>query len=268
MPQVQIDETLTLHYELDNFTDPWTTPETILLIHGVADTSKAWFAWIPQLARRYRIVRPDLRGFGQSTIPPREYHWSLAGLAKDLNGLLDQLGIAAVHVVGQRVGGSVAMQFAHDYPKNVKSLTVIGGPATLARSSLNPGAWLEQVQREGVEAWARSTMGKRLGDASPAMREWWIKDMMGKAPQQTMEGIFRYVATMDITALLPRITSPTLVITSDRGALASVETVREWQLQIPNSQLLVLPSTAYHLAAAHPEECAAAVLKFIGNLKT
>jgi hypothetical protein len=44
---VQIDETLTLHYELDNFTDPWTTPETILLIHGVADTSKAWFAWIP-----------------------------------------------------------------------------------------------------------------------------------------------------------------------------------------------------------------------------
>ena len=102
MPQVQIDETLTLHYELDNFTDPWTTPETILLIHGVADTSKAWFAWIPHLARRYRILRPDLRGFGQSTIPPREYQWSLAGLAKDLNGLLDQLGIAAVHVVGQR----------------------------------------------------------------------------------------------------------------------------------------------------------------------
>ena len=267
MPQIQLDETLALHYELDDFTDPWTTPETMLLIHGVADTSKAWFAWIPQLARRFRVLRPDLRGFGQSTIPPREYRWSLAALAQDLKNLLEQLQIPSVHVVGQRVGGSVAMQFAHDYPGNVKSLTVIGGPATLARSSLNPGAWLEQVQREGVEAWARATMGKRLGDVSPAMREWWIKEM-GKAPQQTMEGIFRYVATMDITALLPRITPPTLVITSDRGALASVETVREWQVQIPNSQLLVLPSTAYHLAAAHPEECAAAVLKFIGSLNT
>jgi pimeloyl-ACP methyl ester carboxylesterase len=99
------------------------------------------------------------------------------------------------------------------------------------------------------------------------MREWWITEM-GKSPQQVMEGIFRYVGTMDITALLPRITAPTLVITSDRSALAPVETVRKWQQQIPNSRLLVLPSDAYHLAAAHPEECAAAVLKFIGSLST
>ncbi len=265
MPQVRIDDTLTLHYELDDFTNPWTIPDTMLLIHGVADTSKAWFAWVPQLARRFRLLRPDLRGFGQSSVPSHDYQWSLTGFARDLKGLLDQLQLSSVHVVGQRVGGSVAMQFAHDYPAAVKSLTVIGGPATLKRSSLNPGGWLEQVQREGVEAWARSTMGRRLGNVSSAMREWWIKEM-GKAPQQTMEGIFRYVATMDITALLPRITAPTLVITSDRGALASVETVREWQTQIPNSQLLVLPSTAYHLAAAHPEECATAVLKFIEGL--
>jgi pimeloyl-ACP methyl ester carboxylesterase len=97
------------------------------------------------------------------------------------------------------------------------------------------------------------------------MQEWWIKEM-GKTPQQTMEGVFRYVATMDITALLPHITPPTLIITSDRSALASVETVREWQMQIPNARLLVLPSNAYHLAAAHPEECAMATLRFIENL--
>ncbi|MBI3303388.1 MAG: alpha/beta fold hydrolase, partial [Deltaproteobacteria bacterium] len=150
MPKARIDDTLTLHYELDDYTDPWTTPETILLIHGVADTSKAWFAWVPQLARRLRVLRPDLRGFGQSSLPPRDHQWSLSGLAKDLKGLLDQLQLSSVHVVGQRVGGSVAMQFAHDYPDTVKSLVVIGGPATLAQSSLNPGAWLEQVQKEGV----------------------------------------------------------------------------------------------------------------------
>ena len=171
MPKVHIDDTLDLYYELDDYTDPWTTPETILLIHGVADTSKAWFAWVPQLARRFRVLRPDLRGFGQSSLPPRDYQWSLGGLAKDLQRFLEQLQISAVYVVGQRVGGSVAMQFAHDYPDTVKSLVVIGGPATLSRSSLNPGAWLEQVQREGVESWARSTMGRRLGEVSPAMRE-------------------------------------------------------------------------------------------------
>ncbi|MFQ5946228.1 MAG: alpha/beta fold hydrolase [Anaerolineae bacterium] len=265
MPKVRIDETLDMHYELDDHTDPWTTPETILLIHGVADTSRAWFAWVPKLARRLRVLRPDLRGFGQSPPPPQSHQWSLGGFAKDLKGLLNHLQISAVHVVGQRIGGSVAMQFAHDYPDTVKSLVVIGGPATLARSSLNPGAWFDQVQREGVESWARTTMGARLGEVSPAMREWWIQEM-GKPSPQVMAGIFRYVGTMDITAMLPQIKAPTLIITSDGSALASVETVRDWQKRIPHSRLLVLPSSAYHLAAAMPEECAEATLKFIATL--
>jgi 3-oxoadipate enol-lactonase len=265
MPHVRIDDLLDMHYELDDYTDPWTTPDTILLVHGVADTSRAWFAWVPQLGRQFRVFRPDLRGFGQSSVPPPKYQWSLSGFAKDLKALLDHLQIPAVHIVGQRIGGSVVMQFAHDYPERVKSLVVIGGPATLAQSALNPGSWLEQVQREGVESWARKTMGARLGEVSPAMREWWIKEM-GKTAQSVMEGIFRYVATMDITALLPQISTPTLVISSDRGALAAVETVRSWQTQIPNSRLLILPSTAYHLAAALPEECAQATMRFIASL--
>jgi pimeloyl-ACP methyl ester carboxylesterase len=82
MPTVRIDETLDLHYELDDYTDPWTTPETILLIHGVADTSKAWFAWVPRLARRFRRLRPDLRDFGHSSVPPPDYAWSLNGFAQ------------------------------------------------------------------------------------------------------------------------------------------------------------------------------------------
>jgi len=266
MPRARIDDTLDMHYELDDYTDPWTTPETILLVHGVADTSRAWFAWVPLLARTFRVLRPDLRGFGESSQPAPGYPWSVAALAKDLSALLDHLRIAAVHVVGQRVGGSVAMQFAHDYPAATRSLVVIGGPATLAGSSLDPGGWLEQVRREGVESWARTTMGARLGAVSPAMREWWIRQM-GKASLHVMEGIFRYVATMDLTAILPRIQAPTLIITSDRGALASVETVRAWQTRIPDSRLLVLPSSAYHLAAARPEECAAATLRFIGSLE-
>ena len=83
MPRARIDDTLEMHYELDDYTDPWTTPETILLVHGVADTSKAWFAWVPLLARRFRVLRPDLRGFGQSSLPPPGYPWSVAGLAED-----------------------------------------------------------------------------------------------------------------------------------------------------------------------------------------
>jgi 3-oxoadipate enol-lactonase len=52
---------------VDDFTEPRGEPETILLLHGNAESSLAWYAWIPTLARRYRVLRPDMRGYGAST---------------------------------------------------------------------------------------------------------------------------------------------------------------------------------------------------------
>ena len=56
-----------MHYEIDDFTDPWREAETILMIHGNAERGQAWYGWVPTLAREFRIVRPDTRGFGEST---------------------------------------------------------------------------------------------------------------------------------------------------------------------------------------------------------
>jgi len=75
MPKVRIDDTLNLYYELDDYTDPWTTPETILLIHGVADTSRAWFAWVPQLARRFRVYALT----SGASASPRFHHHTISG---------------------------------------------------------------------------------------------------------------------------------------------------------------------------------------------
>ena len=67
MPTMRPTPDLTMHYEIDDFTDPWHDKETILLLHGNAESSAAWYGWVPHLARRYRVVRPDMRGFGAST---------------------------------------------------------------------------------------------------------------------------------------------------------------------------------------------------------
>jgi pimeloyl-ACP methyl ester carboxylesterase len=71
MPNFQPSPDLDMHYQVDDFTDPWRSPQTILLLHGNAESSLAWYAWVPKLAREYRVVRPDMRGFGQSTATPR-----------------------------------------------------------------------------------------------------------------------------------------------------------------------------------------------------
>ena len=68
---------LDIHYQLSDFTDPWRKPETILLLHGNAESSAAWYAWVPLLARHFRVVRPDMRGFGSSTPMARDFPWTV-----------------------------------------------------------------------------------------------------------------------------------------------------------------------------------------------
>src|SRR5947209_5014881 len=106
MPAAQIDSGLSMYYEDDYCGEPWRQPQTVLLVHGVAESSRAWYGWVPHLARSFRVVRPDQRGFGRSTVPPAGYAWSPSGLAADLTRLLDRLGLDAVHVIGAKLGGT------------------------------------------------------------------------------------------------------------------------------------------------------------------
>ena len=62
---------------------PWASGEAALLIHGVAETSRAWTAWVPHLGVHCRVLRPDLPGFGSSSAAPAGYDWSTPALAAE-----------------------------------------------------------------------------------------------------------------------------------------------------------------------------------------
>ena len=104
MPTAKLDESLEMYYEDDDFTDPWRTPQTVVLHHGNAKSSRLWYAWVPLLARQYRVIRVDARGFGRSTIPAPGYDWSLSGFATDLENLLNHLGLDQVHLIVGTIG--------------------------------------------------------------------------------------------------------------------------------------------------------------------
>ena len=67
MPYLQLTPETRIFYEVDDWTDPWTKPEAIVLIHGFAERTEAWRAWVPNLGRRYRVIRYDQPGFGLSS---------------------------------------------------------------------------------------------------------------------------------------------------------------------------------------------------------
>src|SRR6476660_2300165 len=98
--------------------------EALLLIHGMAGSSATWRAVLPQLSKKYRVVAPDLFGHGDSAKPRGDY--SLGAFAAWLRDLLNELGIERVTVIGQSLGGGVAMQFSYQHPELCDRLVLIG----------------------------------------------------------------------------------------------------------------------------------------------
>src|SRR4029077_17945048 len=101
-----------LHYLVDDFTEPWTEPATILLLHGNAESSRAWYAWLPILARRFRVGRPDMRGYGAAPLRPRDFKWSLDVIIDDYCRLMASLGAHRSHLVSAKIGGVIGRAFA------------------------------------------------------------------------------------------------------------------------------------------------------------
>ena len=97
--------------------------EALLLIHGMAGSSATWRAVLPQLSKKYRVVAPDLFGHGESAEPRGDY--SLGAFAAWLRDLLDELGITRATVVGQSLGGGVAMQFSYQHRDYCERLVLI-----------------------------------------------------------------------------------------------------------------------------------------------
>jgi pimeloyl-ACP methyl ester carboxylesterase len=232
----------------DWFGEPWRKAEAVVLIHGALESGVVWFAWVPTLAKEYRVLRPDLPGCGLSTVPAG-FEWSFPSLARYIASVLDKAGVESAHIVGAKTGGPVAMQFAADFPARTQSLCVVSGPASVI-SITNPSP---VPQRD------------RLGSsASAEMIEYW-NAMEKAAPQAGTQGLNAALANFDLErdGVLQRIAAPSLVITADRSALQSVEKARKYQTAIPDSRLVVLQSDAYHIAVANPDECVANVLAFI-----
>ena len=265
MPTFEAAPGVRLHYLVDDFTDPWREPETVLLLHGNAESGLAWYAWVPLLARSFRVIRPDMRGYGASTPMPRDFPWTLDVIIDDYARLMDSLGVQRFHLVGAKIGGIIARAFAARRPERVATLTVVGSPPPLRQGAEHIPALTEEFETRGVEHWARRTMAGRLGERFPAEGvEWWIR-FMGRTPVSTIVGFNAAINYSDIRADLPKIGCPTLVITTDGSGLASVEETRAWQQAIAGSELLVIPGNSFHVAASDAERCARATLDFIGR---
>jgi 3-oxoadipate enol-lactonase len=239
-------------YREDWLGEPWRKPEPVVLIHGNDESSVEWYAWVPRMAQEYRLIRPDLPGLGHSNVP-RSFEYSLANLAQFVTQVMDKAGVDSAHIIGAKTGGAVAMRFAADYPERTRTLVVAGAPfSPLAIADPSP---IPQRDRLG-------------SSASKEMIAYW-NTLFSRSDREGVKGLNKALSNFDLAkeGVLQRIAAPALVITADRSKMNSVEKVRAYQVQIPNSRLVVIRSDAYHIAAASADECVTQTLAFLKEQK-
>jgi 3-oxoadipate enol-lactonase len=261
MLKAEIRSGVFMAYDDDWFGKPWTIPDPVVMIHGNSESSRAWTCWVPHFATRYRVVRPDLPGFGASTAPPR-YGWSAGELAGDIVCFLDALRIERCHLIGAKYGGSVCMLFASEFSHRLKSLALFGSPF---RGSGTGNA--DRIRAVGVRQWAAETMRTRLGSAaSPEQIAWWTDELMGKTDKRAALGAAAARIDMDLDERLARIAVPTLIVTTQESGLQSIEAVQRSAARIPDARVVVLPGDSFHIAAVEPDLCAEHAVRFIDEV--
>jgi len=243
--------------------------EVLLLIHGMAGSSDAWRDLIPLLAKKYRVVAPDLLGHGQSVKPRGDY--SLGAFAVSLRDLLDELGIARATIVGHSLGGGVAMQFLYQHPDYCERLILIssGGLGSdvglILRALSAPGAELvlpviapPPVLKVGnkIGAWFTAS-GMRNPRASEIWRAYssFSDRPTRDAFLRTLRSVvdYRGQAVSALNRLHIRAEMPTLAIWGEDDRIIPVEHGHAAMTARPGARLEVLPGVGHfaHVEAPH-----------------
>lgn len=258
-----------IHYEIDDYTDPWKNAPYILLQHGYGRSSKFWYRWVPYLARFYKVVRPDLRGLGQSS---REFDLTNglnpAAYVGDLEAVLDELGVDSVHYCGESLGGIIGMMFAGDRPKRVRTLSLVSAPVFLNedfqnRSKFGYASWEEALRKMGSKGYALAkNQGDRFSaDTDPGLMTWFA-EQQGASDVEVLIAMQKLASRIDATEHLSRIEAPVLAIFPSDGPITTPEQEALLRRHLHDLRMVHLPSRHHNLHLTQPVACVKHVLHF------
>ena len=251
---------LSLTYYVDDFTDPWQRPETVLMLHAAMGSSRRYFAWVPHLAREYRVVRLDLRGHGSSQVPPAQQPLALDRLVADVAELLDHLGVESAHLVGNSAGGYLGQQMAMTRPARVKSLALFGSTPGLKNSQAP--SWIPQIQAKGLRAFLAETIADRLPeDADPGLVQWFLDEAGNNDPSYIAKFVL-LMASYDWSGEVARIRAPTLIVIPGSETVGSIANYEPFR-RLGDVEFRVYDGLPHNICDAVPDRCAEDVRDFL-----
>jgi len=251
MPYAAVGD-LAMYYE--SVGSPEAQP--LVLLHGaggtIEDAVGGWAGLAASFAEEFHVVLVEHRGHGRTGNPAG--FMTFEQLGDDIAGLVDQLGVAPVHVAGISDGGVVALDLALRKPELIRSIVVLGGNYYSHdgmrdyAATLDPDA-IEQAAPEAAAAFAaRHDQGKEPGHWKELLRQ--IVENNTQSPAWTEED-------------LRRVECPTLLIAGENDPFATLEQMVTMKREVPGAEWLIVNAAGHAVQFEHPEIVGPRILDFL-----
>lgn len=242
--------------------------ETLLLVHGFPLDHTMWSGQLDAFSSRYRVVAPDLRGFGASRAADESV--SMEQFADDLVELLDVLAVGApVTFCGLSMGGYIALQFARKHADRLKALVLCDtrSAADSAEAAVNRLKMAQQALAEGAQVAAQAMLprlfAKLTVEKRPALVEAVRGVILSTAPAAIAAAQRGMAARPEMTDFLSQIRVPALVVVGEEDPISPVAEMRQISESIPGAQFAVIPAAGHMAPLENPAAFNAALEKFL-----
>jgi pimeloyl-ACP methyl ester carboxylesterase len=255
-----------LYYEICDLTPPWMeAPQTIIFNHGVAGHIAMWTAWLGVLAAKYRLVRFDMRGHGESVVPEQGYQWSFDALVDDVLHVADAAGAERFHFVGESIGGTIGIALALAHPKRLRSLT-LSNASPIGGLLGNVNVWREMVKTGTQKKWAAQMMQWRFhNNAIDDTAYDWYRELHEKVSMDVCLDLADLLLGADFTTDLSRIEAPTLLLSPDDSPFIPATVMYSMHDSIPGSEMQVFAHSRHGLPFSHGDACAKVFADFLAR---
>ena len=231
-----------------------------------------WEAQIKALPPGWRLIAPDLRGFGGSTIAEPDDTPSMDDYAADVIDLLNALNLPAAVIGGCSMGGYAAMAVARLRPELLRAMVLIDtrAGADTQEGRANRRSMLALLDREGPSGVARDMMPKLLGPTTQDERpdvEPFVRRLIKQQSAAALRGaIQRMMARPDSSSVIQQVAVPLLIIVGEEDVLTPPEDARKMAALNNKAQLAVLPRAGHLSGLEQPQAFNEVLLEFLSKL--
>jgi len=262
MPNATING-IDIHYEVHGQGDP------LLLIMGLGANSTAWVMQVEEFSKHYRVITFDNRDAGLSQKMTSSY--TMAEMATDAVGILDEVSVETAHVFGMSMGGMIAQELVLHHPERVRALvlggTMAGGPGTVLAGPELLTHWMS-VAPLPLEQKLEASLGFLYSDEFIAQNKTRLLERsITNAPLMASADALRrqLMAVMgyNVQARLPEIDAPTLVLTGTDDKIVPAANSKILADGIPNAKLLEFDGAGHGFIIEKARETNLHVLEFL-----